>query len=263
VKTELEAMGETFTTRVEIAKKRKQKQAEALAAPPPVTKAPLAAVPHHELPPFALTSPCFESRTGCKHESKLLTPEESLAFFEELSLLHWERHVIKMFGKKIPAPRFFQWMGVPPQPKSYTGGTPITGSLYDETITPIAWTPAALVIKKKVEAVARETFDSLNINYYRDNKDHLGWHQDKEDEGLWTASIASVSLGAVRTFQVRKGKDGEIIPLELASGSLVVMPPGFQKDWRHRLAKTSKPCGPRINLTFRRMIPTAQDLVRP
>jgi hypothetical protein len=27
----------------------------------------------------------------------------------------------------------------------------------------------------------------------------------------------------------------------------------MQQEWKHRLPKTSKPCGPRINLTFRWM----------
>jgi alkylated DNA repair dioxygenase AlkB len=216
--------------------------------------APLAAEPHHELPPFALTSPCFESRTGCKHESKLLTPEESLAFFDELFTLPWKQHN----PNRGPAPRMVAWMGVPPNPNSYTGRTPIVGG---GTLKPIAWTPAALAIKKKVEEVTGETFDCLNLNLYRHNRDYCDWHSDDADEGLWTASIASVSLGATRTFQVRHDKDNEIIPLDVVSGSLVVMPPGFQRDWLHRLAKTTTPSGPRINLTFRRMMPTAKDLV--
>jgi alkylated DNA repair dioxygenase AlkB len=30
-----------------------------------------------------------------------------------------------------------------------------------------------------------------------------------------------------------------------------------QKYWRHGIAKESRPCGPRINLTFRQIIPPA------
>lgn len=198
----------------------------------------------------------------CEYIEDFLTPEEADTLFRELSDLPWEQHIIPMYGKKIPAPRLFQWMGIPPQPKSYTGGTPIEGSLYGGTIKPIAWTPAALQIKAKVEAATGETFDSLNINYYRDHNDHLGWHVDKEDEGLWTAPIASVSLGAVRTFEVRKYEIanqrkkepiGETYSLPLAHGSLVVMPAHFQGKWLHRLAPMTQAAGPRINLTFRRM----------
>lgn len=188
----------------------------------------------------------------CAYLEKFLPPAEADAFFRELSDLPWEQHIIPMYGKKIPAPRLFQWMGTPPAPKSYSGGTAIVGSLYGGTIKPIDWTPAAFAIKEKVEAATGETFDSLNINLYRDNKDYVGWHVDKQDEGLWTAPIASVSLGAVRTFQIRQGR-GEIHSLPLAHGSLVVMPAGFQQRWLHRLAKTARTCGPRINLTFRRI----------
>jgi alkylated DNA repair dioxygenase AlkB len=210
-----------------------------------------------------------EGLPGCKYVEDLLTPAEADALFEELSDLPWEQHIIPMYGKKIPAPRLFQWMGIPPQPKSYTGGTPIEGGLYGQKITPIDWTPAALTIKAKVEEVTGEKFDSLNLNMYRDDRDHIGWHIDKEDEGLWTAPIASVSLGAVRTFQIRefkiaeghqrkKEKIGDTYSLPLAHGSLVVMPAGFQSKWLHRLAQTSEPCGPRINLTFRHMMETPE-----
>jgi len=188
----------------------------------------------------------------CAYLEKFLPPVEADAFFHELSGLPWEQHIIPMYGRRIPAPRLFQWMGIPPQPKSYTGGTPTEGSLYGGTIKPIAWTPAALAIKEKVEAATGETFDSLNINLYRDNRDYVGWHVDKQDEGSWDAPITSVSLGAVRTFQIRQGR-GEIHSLPLAHGSLVVMPAGFQQRWLHRLAKTAKACGPRVNLTFRRI----------
>ena len=205
----------------------------------------------------------------CQYVETLLTKDEAERFLAELSNLPWEQHIIPMYGKKIPAPRLFQWMGIPPQPKSYTGGTPIEGGLYGQKITPIDWTPAALTIKAKVEEVTGEKFDSLNLNMYRDDKDHIGWHIDKEDEGLWTAPIASVSLGAVRTFQIRefkiaeghqrkKEKIGDTYSLPLAHGSLVVMPAGFQSKWLHRLAQTSEPCGHRINLTFRRMMETTE-----
>jgi hypothetical protein len=41
---------------------------------------------------------------------------------------------------RIPAPRFYQWMGIPPR------------SLYGAAIVLIGWTPAALAIKAKVPA---------------------------------------------------------------------------------------------------------------
>ena len=201
---------------------------------------------------FALTSPTpFESLPLCAFKPDLLTPDEAPQCLAVLSKLPWGRHVIEMYGKQTPAPRLVAWMGVPPQSESYTGKTITTGGT---PITPIDWTPAALAIKQRVEEFTHQIFDSLNINFYRDHNDHVGWHSDDEDEGRWDFPIASVSLGGVRKFQIRQGKDGRIYSQSLPSGSLVVMPAGFQRDWLHRLAPTRKPCGPRINLTFRRII---------
>ena len=97
-------------------------------------------------------------------------------------------------------------------------------------------------------------FNSCNVNLYRDNGQYIGWHTDGEKEGSWDFPIASVSFGSGRDFQVRKGKQGEIHSVRLDHGSLVVMPAGFQREWLHRVPKSSQPCGPRVNLTFRRQI---------
>ena len=65
--------------------------------------------------------------------------------------------------------------------------------------------------------------------------------------------IASLSLGANRNFQVRRG-GGPVQTIELGHGSLLVMKPGMQKEWKHQVPKSKSPCGLRVNLTFRWMI---------
>jgi alkylated DNA repair dioxygenase AlkB len=42
--------------------------------------------------------------------------------------------------------------------------------------------------------------------------------------------------------------------LPLASGSVLLMRGETQENWRHAVEKENRPCGPRINLTFRRII---------
>jgi alkylated DNA repair dioxygenase AlkB len=79
--------------------------------------------------------------------------------------------------------------------------------------------------------------------------------------------IGSLSLGAARAFLIKPIKPiGPIGPITnqaadkkavqtfvLTSGSLLVMPPGFQQRYQHSVPKSKTPCGPRVNLTFRRM----------
>lgn len=43
-----------------------------------------------------------------------LPKDDADAAYEELSKLSWNQHIIPMYGKKIPAPRLFQWRGVLP-----------------------------------------------------------------------------------------------------------------------------------------------------
>ena len=68
--------------------------------------------------------------------------------------------------------------------------------------------------------------------------------------------IASLSLGAERTF-ILKHKASKHIPpvhLRLASGSLLLMKGDTQHRWKHGIAKETQPCGPRVNLTFRKIV---------
>jgi alkylated DNA repair dioxygenase AlkB len=169
--------------------------------------------------------------------------------------LQWKQHIMKMHGKQISMPRMYQWMGIAP-------------TIYGEKITPIAWTPEALEVQRRVHEATGFLFNSLNINLYRDEHDHIGWHSDGEDEGSWKFPIASVSLGAVRDFQVcpyhgngrlkrrfhrHFGESDH--PIALEHGSLVIMPAGSQEFYIHRLKKATKQQGhgARINLTFRMM----------
>ena len=81
-------------------------------------------------------------------------------------------------------------------------------------------------------------------------------HSDDEAELGPRPAIASLSLGAERDFRLkhRSRRDLETVKLPLRSGSLLLMAGDTQRHWRHGIARQRKPCGPRINLTFRRII---------
>ena len=68
-------------------------------------------------------------------------------------------------------------------------------------------------------------------------------------------AIASLSLGATRIFVLKK-KAEPGIRIPLVSGSLLVMNGRVQDDYRHGIPKTARPVGPRINLSFRRIVGT-------
>ena len=96
-----------------------------------------------------------------------------------------------------------------------------------ECWVPHAWSAPALALKEAVESATGHRFNSVLLNLYRDGEpqphksdaaqvigvgsaraglDHVPWHADDEPVygDLDDCTIASVSLGATRLFQLRR-----------------------------------------------------------
>ncbi len=162
-------------------------------------------------------------------------------FLQLLQHNPWEQCSITMFGKKIAEPRLSTWHSVDNQPYVYSGLRRI----------PAAWTPllSELLELCQVESAAR--FNSVLINLYRDGRDSMGWHADNEKENGFEPTIASISLGSDRRFDLRHRESKETIRTVLTHGSLLVMSGKSQDHWLHQVPKTKVVLEPRINLTFR------------
>lgn len=109
-------------------------------------------------------------------------------------------------------------------------------------------------IRDRCSQVTNTKFNAALVNLYRNGQDGVGWHSDNEACNGPEPTIASVSLGATRRFDMRHRKTGETIKIQLESGSLLVMAGKSQQYWVHQVAKTKRVHEPRINLTFRRVI---------
>jgi alkylated DNA repair dioxygenase AlkB len=125
--------------------------------------------------------------------------------------------------------------------------------VYDEKSLPVQpWSATLLSLKQKIETTAHVRFTHALLNLYRDGRDAVGWHRDKEHHWGAEPVIASLSLGAERIFQFRNYPEKNIMKsVSLTPGSLLIMRGASQKSWEHRLAKTTKRIGPRLNITFR------------
>lgn len=163
-----------------------------------------------------------------------------------IEAIPWRSESIVLWGKTYVQPRLIAWYGDPGASYTYSG----------LTLTPLPWTPALLGIKQRVEQLSDAVFNSVLLNYYRDGQDSMGFHSDDEPELGPAPIIASVSLGDERTFVLRHKKKKQLKPirLPLASGSVLLMRGDTQRNWRHAVEKEQRPCGPRINLTFRRIV---------
>lgn len=153
----------------------------------------------------------------------------------------WEVHRLRMFGRWVDAPRLNAWLGDPGASYRYSGNT----------FEPHAWTRTLLALRDRVEEACGTRFNSVLANLYRDGSDRMGWHSDDERELGPEPVIASVSLGAVRTFRFRAKAGGEAVGIELRHGSLLRMGEGTQRLYKHELPVRKRVAGERINLTFR------------
>jgi len=157
----------------------------------------------------------------------------------------WQQEAISLWGRTHPLPRLTCWMADPGCAYTYSG-------LIN---TPRLWTATVLELKARVEAEAGCRFNSLLLNLYRDGHDRMGWHADDEPELDPQAPIASLSLGATRSFQLRARRlvagERQRLSLELGDGDLLLMDPPTQENWQHQLPARRRVAEPRLNLTFR------------
>jgi alkylated DNA repair dioxygenase AlkB len=151
----------------------------------------------------------------------------------------WEQHTVTLYGRTMPTPRLTAWMG--------DGSYRYSGIVNE----PSPWPRALTQLRQELCRQVGVDFNSCLANLYRDGKDSMGYHSDDESELGPRATIASVSLGDRRRFVLRHRTTRERWTWELGHGDLLVMRDESQSDYAHAVPKTSRPVGPRMNLTFR------------
>ena len=160
----------------------------------------------------------------------------------------WEERSVNFGGRRVAVPRLLAWYGEVAY--RYGGFThpaaPLPGWLHELGV--LVWTEVAGYIPN----VPR--FNSVLLNLYSDGRDSMSFHSDNEAQLGPEPVIASLSLGATRTFQMRRRSPRQRLAGRLNHGSLLVMHGSSQAEWDHAIPK--EPCdGPRINLTFRHTAP--------
>jgi alkylated DNA repair dioxygenase AlkB len=120
-------------------------------------------------------------------------------------------------------------------------------------------TPVLQAVMDHCTVASGAEYNSVLVNLYRDGNDSVSWHSDNEEINGSEPTIASVSLGTTRRFDLRHKESGETLRVDLEDGSLLVMSGLSQHCWVHQIAKTKSKVGPRINLTFRRVVTSQQS----
>eukprot|EP01132_Coremiostelium_polycephalum_P000454 gene454-574_t len=161
--------------------------------------------------------------------------------FDNDPTISYEHSEIQMWGKQIKLPRLQSCMADPD----------VRPLIYQKQQA-FPWTEPMLHLKTTLEELLNCKFDFVLINFYRDGRDYIGFHSDREAIDLDCRTIASVSLGATRRFLLRHIKSKEQTEYSLNNGALIVMDGECQKHYKHSVPKELKILQPRINLTFRK-----------
>lgn len=174
----------------------------------------------------------------------ITNPDEVL---RELQQLDWQR--------RENTPRSEYYINDFPEPYTYGSGRG------RRTYQPQPKPAIVLRMQEALKTITGHWLDVCFLNRYLDQRDQLGWHADNSPEMDDARPIAVVSLGAERELWTRRSAVPEdvTVPLggselrrhRLASGSLFLMPPGFQDTHQHRIPKADRAVGERISLTFR------------
>ncbi len=181
-----------------------------------------------------------------KYFKNFLSIEDATQYFRILKNdLNWQQHSIKIFGKTLPQPRLTALYAETPVAYTYSG----------LTLQPLPYTSELKEIQQKLTQVTPVSFTHCLANLYRDGHDSMGLHADNEKELGENPVIASLSLGETRKFRLKHIHHKNLkLELNLASGSLLLMKGTTQHFWKHELPKTTQIKGPRINLTFRKLV---------
>lgn len=144
---------------------------------------------------------------------------------------------VTVFGKTYDTPRFQQ---------SYLRGYTFSGNEHPGK-------PVPEELKDVWEwAQTQGTYNQLFVNWYEHGKHCIGAHRDDEKDLVKGSDIMSLSFGATRTFRIRDFATKKIVKdLDLTNGTVIKMNHPFNRDFTHEITKTSKPVGPRINITCR------------
>lgn len=141
----------------------------------------------------------------------------------------WRHHRRRMYDRVVDEPRLSRW---------YSADEPLP----DEGLA---------AFRMAAGRRYRTRFGALALNYYRDGRDSVAPHADRELRHLDDTLVAILTLGAERPFLLRPVGGGRSVDLRPASGDLLVMGGSCQATWEHGVPKVARGAGARISASIR------------
>lgn len=121
------------------------------------------------------------------------------------------------------------------------------------------WSTLSYKVKKAVEKnlgpFSGQEMNHCVTNYYRDGKDYIGHHSDKDLDLDKEGVIVSVSLGDERILELkRRDHPQDTFRVVLPHGSMLILGPWTNKLFTHSILPKEQSTRPRISLTFRTVL---------
>lgn len=199
---------------------------------------------------FAEQNSCQQNLLPCDGELYdygfvLSTAQADQYFAGLLNTTEWQQDTAYIHQQWHVTERQIAWFGDSSFAYHYSGTTKIAKP----------WTPVILQLKQLVENQLKQRFNACLANLYHNGQQGMGWHSDDEPALGYATCIASLSFGSPRRFCFKHKHKPHKCELSLQHGQLVVMQGVTQHFWWHSIAKEVGISSPRINLTFRNIVP--------
>jgi alkylated DNA repair dioxygenase AlkB len=146
-----------------------------------------------------------------------------------MNAVDWRHHRRWMYDRMVDEPRLTRW---------YDAGEGLPEAALDS-------------VRAAVGEHYGVHFGALGLNFYRDGRDSVAPHSDRELRHLEDTLVAILTLGAARPFLLRPQGGGPSIDVHPASGDLLVMGGTCQATWEHAVPKVAAGAGPRISASIR------------
>ena len=178
----------------------------------------------------------LDDRSWVDHCPGWLLGSDAL-FDELLSTGRFSQRTVHMYDRTLPEPRLTAGWSTELATVTTHDGPPV---------------PAALTaLADALSARYAVRFDRVWVNLYRDGRDSVAWHGDRNRHSHRNPLVATVSLGARRRFLLRPRGGRTALTLRPGHGDLVVMGGACQHEWEHTVPKEAGSVGPRMSITLR------------
>lgn len=168
-----------------------------------------------------------------RYVPEVVTPDACARLFAwARASVEWDATKMWMYDHEVTVPRLTAWYGV---------GDPLP--------------PPLDALRSQLCERFAAPFNAVGMNLYRNERDSVAWHADKNEHLIADPTVAILSLGATREMQIRpKLPPRATTRVDLEAGSVLLMRGAAQERFEHCVPKSAARIGERISIVFRTKI---------